>query len=384
MASANTPFCGGARKWFFVGLAFLTCAGCSSWNLPKDILWPWDEKPPKPPARFTDMWTFTILRQSGLPGIRGFGGRVTFFDGNDKPMKVNGTFTVYAFNAHSENPSAALPERKFVFLAKDLPKHHDKTKLGDSYSVWLPWDEVGGEERQLTLIARLEAENGEVVMGSASRQILSGEKPATKKELLPKGTAKLESKLEARMEAKTKAATESSEADSVRAASYQEPVSGRTASDKMCVQTIDVPPGFASRSLRSPDSPPSAKSDAATAASSAATSAAAPSNTSATTAGVVKDAASAAGAKSAKANSDATEEVESSTRFGPPRLQARRESIVGPTSDPFRKAQRRGQWPSSPPIAPRSVPWHETPDSPADAPTKATTTSPPTDQSAQN
>jgi hypothetical protein len=380
MAQAFTPLLCRTRGWYLAGLALLAFTGCSSWNLPKDFRFPWDEKPSKPPARFTDMWTFTILRQPGLPAVRGFGGRVTFFDSTDKPMKVSGTFTVYAFDARSENPSAATPERKFVFLPKDLPKHHDKTKLGDSYSVWLPWDEVGGEERQLTLIARLEAEGGEVVMGSASQQILSGAQPETKKGSASAGVARTTG---SRSESAASAAINASDTDAVRAASYQEETSDHASHGTMCIETINMSPGFVRRSLRSVEPSPAEKGEGEAVGKLPASSAASPAGTSLPAAGLVKDATSVREPESPTTGSGAPT-PEPSTRSGLQRFQARRESTAVPKSDPFRKTQRPGQLPSSPPTAPRSVPWHESPDSPADASTKATTTSPSSGQSTQN
>ena len=167
-----------------MGLALLTLAGCGSLSLPKNFSWPWDSDH-KAPVRMTDMWSFTVLQQPGQPGVRGYGGRLMFYDADDKPMKVDGTLTVYAFDARSNNPSQAVPERKFVLLPRDLPRHYSESKLGHSYSFWLPWDEVGGPERQIVLATRFESKNGEVLLASPSRQILPGARPNANKESTP-------------------------------------------------------------------------------------------------------------------------------------------------------------------------------------------------------
>ena len=365
-------------SWFLAGVAALALPGCASLDLSKDLVWPWEATPAKPPAKFTDTWTFTVLRQPGLPPIRGFGGRVTFFDSQDKPMKVDGTFTVYAFDARTDNPMAALPERKFVFLEKDLARHHDKIKLGDSYSFWLPWGEVDGPQRQLTLIARFEAKHGQLVMGSASRLILSGSEPPAKKEAAaPPAVATAPS---ANRQA---AKNPSDDGDGVRPASYQQEVSSQTSGDKRCVETIDVPPGFVRHSLSSPELPEEKTAGAAAEMFTRPASGSQVSGSSAAT-GAVKDAASGREAKSPKADSDATGEAESSTRFGPPRLQARKEAVGGPTRDPFRRTQLRGRWPTCPPSPPRPVPWRETQNTPADAPPIGTTSAPPAGPNTQN
>jgi hypothetical protein len=43
------------------------------------------EKEPKPevPDRMVAVWTHSIMNKAGQPSTRGFGGRVTFFNGDD-------------------------------------------------------------------------------------------------------------------------------------------------------------------------------------------------------------------------------------------------------------------------------------------------------------
>ena len=60
-----------------------------------------------------------------------------------------------------------------------LPKtnsasHYSKSKLGHSYSVWLPWDETGGPQKEISLIARFTPEKGGVVVGEQTKQMLPG------------------------------------------------------------------------------------------------------------------------------------------------------------------------------------------------------------------
>ena len=44
-------------------------------------------------------WSDTILTQTGHPPIRGFGGRLMFYEGkSEEPIKVDGTLVVYAFD----------------------------------------------------------------------------------------------------------------------------------------------------------------------------------------------------------------------------------------------------------------------------------------------
>ena len=66
------------------------------------------------------------------------------------------------------------PDRKYVFTKDQLPSHYSKSKLGHSYSVWLPWDETGGPQKEVSLIARFTPEKGGVVVGEQTKQILPG------------------------------------------------------------------------------------------------------------------------------------------------------------------------------------------------------------------
>ena len=56
-----------------------------------------------------------------------------------------GTLVVYAFDETNRDANNARPDRKYVFTPEQLPLHYSKSKVGHSYSVWLPWDEVGGD-----------------------------------------------------------------------------------------------------------------------------------------------------------------------------------------------------------------------------------------------
>ncbi|MCA9259541.1 MAG: hypothetical protein KDA61_10100 [Planctomycetales bacterium] len=121
------------------------------------------------------MWSDAIMNQPGLPGVRGVGGRLMFYgESDDKPLSVNGTLSVYAYDDAVENDQTPTPARKFVFLPEQFKERASQTNLGQSYNVWLPWDEVGNPARQLTLVARFEPLEGAVVLSEPSRQLLPG------------------------------------------------------------------------------------------------------------------------------------------------------------------------------------------------------------------
>jgi len=360
IAGSRSAFCRHLAGRIAIGLILLALTGCTPLDLSKPLHWPWEKEPGA--TRMTDMWSFTVLRQPGQPGVRGFGGRMMFYGADDKPMKVEGTLTVYAFDARSEDPAQAMPERKFVFQAKNLSKHYSESKLGHSYSFWLPWDEVGGEERQITLATRFESTKGQIVMSAPSRQILPGGKKIANKGSTPEGLAD----------------AEPSAPNGVRAASHQEDLPERVLSRNITTTTIDLPPSFVRQSLMSGNSNADVGVPPATGAS-----APAASPTSAVPGGVLKDQASSPQVKSSPAGSDATQQAESSTRSVHSRFPVRRAATAELKNDPVRRQPYPGQWPCALPPTPRSARWRESPDTPPAAPTEPPAVSPPA-QNMQN
>jgi hypothetical protein len=129
----------------------------------------------EPPVKLAAMWTDTVLNSSNAPSTRGFGGRLMFYAAdNSKPMEVKGTLEVYAFDETDRDPENTRPDRKYVFTPEQFEKHHSKSALGHSYSVWLPWDVAGGPQREISLLVRFTPHKGPIVVGEASKQILPG------------------------------------------------------------------------------------------------------------------------------------------------------------------------------------------------------------------
>lgn len=152
--------------------------GCTSpiklneeWSpaLPK---WPSSDTETPDPDRILAIWSDTVLHRKGQPATRGFGGRILFYSETQKdPIKVEGALTVYAFDAETD---ATVPEKKFVFPAELLDDLHSKCSLGHSYSLWLPWDKVGGPTRQVSLVVRFEGTESGVVLSKPARKLLPG------------------------------------------------------------------------------------------------------------------------------------------------------------------------------------------------------------------
>jgi hypothetical protein len=142
-------------------------------------LWPFkkEEKPGKP-DKVVGIWSDTVLTKPGSPATRGFGGRLMFYEGkSEEPIKVEGTLVVYAFDETNRDANNNRPDRKYVFTPEQLPAHYSKSKVGHTYSVWVPWDEIGGMQKEFTLIIRFQPKEGPAVVSDPVRQILPGRIP---------------------------------------------------------------------------------------------------------------------------------------------------------------------------------------------------------------
>lgn len=151
-------------------------AGCAPLKISKPNVWPFaSEEQPGMPTRIVASWTDTVLYQPDRIPMRGFGGRLLFYTSEKaEPVKVEGTLTVYVFDETDRDPNNVRPDRKYVFTKDQLPTHYSKSKLGHSYSVWIPWDETGGPQKELSLIVRFTPEKGGVVVGEQTKHLLPG------------------------------------------------------------------------------------------------------------------------------------------------------------------------------------------------------------------
>ncbi len=143
----------------------------------------------------TVAWTHATENASGRE-TRGFRGRIYFppkepnggggaggggggKKGDDpsvqKPMQVDGTLTVYAFDVGAKGQWGTAAPRKFVFKPDQLKKKCAESKQGPAYDVWLPWDGADGPPKEIDLLVRFDAAAiGPVLMSDTSRQLLPG------------------------------------------------------------------------------------------------------------------------------------------------------------------------------------------------------------------
>lgn len=166
-----------ARASCYVCVFVLFCSlGCQFAPKPSATVWPWQKDEAKAiPDRILPVWTDSVLHQPSQPGVRGFGGRVYFYGKeNTDPVEVDGNFAVYVFDADDNTSSDQKPLRKFVFTADQFKTHMSKTSMGPSYSVWIPWGEVGGPPRRLSLISRFEGREGGTTISDPTIKMLPG------------------------------------------------------------------------------------------------------------------------------------------------------------------------------------------------------------------
>jgi hypothetical protein len=138
---------------------------------------PWHDDTPKPgvPVRVVGSWTDAVLRKDGQAPQRGFGGRLLFYGRDSKdPILVDGQLVVYAFDENGRDPTDNRPTRRYVFPIEQVPLHMSKSEVGTSYSFWLPWDEAGGPQTEVSLICRFEPKGGPVVVSEQTRHLLPG------------------------------------------------------------------------------------------------------------------------------------------------------------------------------------------------------------------
>ncbi len=131
------------------------------------------------PVRMVALWSDAVLSQPGSKPVRGFGGRIYFYNAENKPVRVEGKLVVYAYDDSSEDERHLNAQRKFEFREEDLPKHYSESELGPSYSVWLPWDELGGEQMELSLLPVFITKSGRTVAGQHALSVLPGKSVAT-------------------------------------------------------------------------------------------------------------------------------------------------------------------------------------------------------------
>ena len=164
-----------------LAIACLVFAGCQTgsvhWSKADTFAGKKTKKETEPkfgsPERMVVIWKDSVFEHPTNGPARGFGGRVFFYDQGETPIRVDGELTIYGFN-DSSGQNATEADKKFVFEKSMLQEHYSNTGLGPSYSVWVPWDKVGGENLSISLIPVFRDDAGKIVRGGQTVNVLPG------------------------------------------------------------------------------------------------------------------------------------------------------------------------------------------------------------------
>ena len=178
-------------------LLLLTCVGCNSlngklsdsdgrFNLLKRLGTDKDEEPEfQTPRSMVGIWKAATFEKPGSKSIRGFGGRFYFYDARNEPVRVNGDLTIYGYDDQNQSESGdGKADRKFVFKADSLNTHFSESALGESYSFFVPWDNVGGEEKTITLIPVFKTVDGQMPEAKPATLRLPGRRVSKSAEVI--------------------------------------------------------------------------------------------------------------------------------------------------------------------------------------------------------
>ena len=75
------------------------------------------------------------------------------FKGRDR--LADGDLVVFGFDDTDVDDTSKVPDRKFVISKEELQTHYQDSELGPNYYVWIPWDEMGGERKVVSLLPML-------------------------------------------------------------------------------------------------------------------------------------------------------------------------------------------------------------------------------------
>jgi hypothetical protein len=176
-------------KYFYFSLTMVVLAllsGCQSLAPTWPTSWFGGEEKPEiqeskypRPARMAVIWSPGMLNSPGKKPTRGFGGRVYFYDGQNKAVPAEGQLVVYGYNDSKPGGDSKTPDRKFAFTPEQFTAHFNPTELGASYSIWIPWDEIGNPQIDVSLVPIFTAASGQLVVGQASKVVLPGPETPT-------------------------------------------------------------------------------------------------------------------------------------------------------------------------------------------------------------
>ncbi|MGI9469944.1 MAG: hypothetical protein ACR2NZ_00330 [Rubripirellula sp.] len=126
------------------------------------------------PAKIAVTWTPDTIVQTGRTPTRGFGGRVFFYDEKSRPVPVEGTLIVHGFDDSSTEKDGV---KRFEFTPEQFTRHFSQSDLGASYSIWIPWDAMGGQQKRISLVSSFRTTEDKLVQGIPATMMLPGTAP---------------------------------------------------------------------------------------------------------------------------------------------------------------------------------------------------------------
>ena len=129
----------------------------------------------KTPSKMVAIWTNSVLNEAGKRPVRGLGGRVYFYDAEHRPVPVDGQFSVFVYDdTDPDSVQRQEASKRVNFTPTEVASHYTPSKFGSSYSFWVPWDEVGGESKKLSVIPVFTDSKGRMLVGDQARHVLPG------------------------------------------------------------------------------------------------------------------------------------------------------------------------------------------------------------------
>lgn len=115
------------------------------------------------PVTMAAIWADSVYEKPGLPNVKGFGGRIFFYDADNTAVKADGELIVYGFDESNKEKTEYIADRKFVFPRDKFQSHYSENDLGAAYSVWVPWEKMGGYRKSITLIPMFKTADGTLI-----------------------------------------------------------------------------------------------------------------------------------------------------------------------------------------------------------------------------
>jgi len=178
-----TGFAMSYRRAFWACL-LVSLTGCATkdMSLTKALPWPGAGRDYETPEKVIAIWTDAVYQLPGKEPTRGFGGRVYFYNSDDEVIPVDGELVIYAFDDSDPHATLDKPSRRYAFTAEQLTHYYSESEIGASYNIWIPWDTVGGAEKQIALFPVFVDNTGKNVRGTFANNRLPGKRVLTDEE----------------------------------------------------------------------------------------------------------------------------------------------------------------------------------------------------------